>query len=54
MAGKFLAGDFLAHAVIFGDCMAGNFFAGDFLGGYPMYHINFHNLNIIDHLQYLA
>ena len=27
-------GDFLAHAVIFGDFMAGNFLAGDFLGGY--------------------
>ena len=31
MAGNFLAGDFLAHAVTFGDFMAGNFLAGDFL-----------------------
>ena len=36
MAGKFLAGDFLAHAVIFGDFMDGNFLAGDFLGGYRL------------------
>ena len=29
MAGKFIAGDFLAHAVTFGE-----FMAGDLLGGY--------------------
>ena len=34
MTGNFLAGDFLAHAVTFGDFMSGNFLAGDFLGGY--------------------
>ena len=34
MAETFLAGDFLAHAVIFGDFMARNFLAADFLGGY--------------------
>ena len=31
MAGNFLAGDFLAHGVNFGDLMAENFMAGDFL-----------------------
>ena len=39
MAGNFLAGDFLAHVVIFADFMAGNFLAGDFLGGYRIIHI---------------
>ena len=39
MAGNFLAGDFLAHAVIFGDFMAGNFLARDFLGGYRKIHL---------------
>ena len=34
MAGNFLAGDFLAHAVTVGDFMAVNLLAGDFLGGY--------------------
>ena len=29
-------GDFLAHAVTFGDIMAGNFMAGEFLGGYRL------------------
>ena len=31
MGGNFMAGDFLAHGVTFGDFMAGNFMAGDFL-----------------------
>ena len=35
MAGNFLAGDFWAHAVTFGDFMAGNFMAGDFFGRIP-------------------
>ena len=33
-----LAGNFLAHTVIFGDFMAGNFLAGDFLAG-DFWHI---------------
>ena len=33
MAGNFMAGDFLTHAVTFGD-----FMAGDFLGGYRSTH----------------
>ena len=40
MTGNFLAGDFLAHAVPFGDSMAGNFLVGDFLGGYPFVYIS--------------
>ena len=32
MIRDFLAGNFLAHTVTFGDFMAGNFLAGDFLG----------------------
>ena len=41
MARKFLAGDFLAHAVTFGDFMAGNFLVGDFLGGYQIRYMYF-------------
>ena len=37
MAGNFLAGDFLAHAVTFGDFMVGNFLAGDFLTRIPIF-----------------
>ena len=48
MAGKFLAGDFWAHAVIFGDFMAGNFLAGDFLGGYSFLYVNRHLKKIVD------
>ena len=36
MAGKCLAGDFLAHTVTFGDFMAGNFLAGYLLDGYHL------------------
>ena len=39
MAGNFMAGDFLAHTVTFGDFVAGNFLARDFLGGNLLFHM---------------
>ena len=38
MAGTFLDGDLLAHAVTFGDFKAGNFLAGDFLADTTRYN----------------
>ena len=42
LAGNFLARDFLAHHVTFGDFMAGNFLAGDFLArDFLAHHVTF-------------
>ena len=38
MIRDFLAGNFLAHTVTFGDSKAGDFMVGNFLGGNSMAH----------------